>query len=539
MRYLWLLLPALAALACEGTVEPSGRASGNGGTAGVNGSGASNSGGAGLGTDPTDPRLEARVWRLTPAQYNAEVQRFFPGAPEVNLPVGGSEFGLTNIAAAARIDTGNASQYTEAANAIGSWVSTHGADAARCATFGTSECVDTLLDWFLPEAYRRPATADERAEIRAVYDDLVGPYGTDWAFTAVIRSVLLSPQFLYRTEIGPTGTGIVEIDDFEIASLLSFSLLDHGPDQALLDDAVAATLSDPAVREQHARRLMDSTSGIWQRFFWEWLKMSTLESQGVETELDANLVAALEDEYNAFVSNIVVTNRGTLADLLTSTTTWATPEVAAYYGVTHPGTGVAAFELNPSERGGLLTLGAWLVSHGKKGRDNVVRRGMGVFRDAMCQDIAPLNIDLVAAQRELVGADATIREIAEARGADPVCGACHSTSDPVGLAFENFAGDGRWQTTYPDGKPVEAQVTWNGMQYAGAAQISAALAKDEHFGQCLVQRFGHFLLGADFGAPVTVRASAAAFDAFKNSNGSLEELVVAIVRDPTFIERRK
>jgi hypothetical protein len=483
--------------------------------------------------------LEARAWRLTPAQYNTEVQRFFPGAPSVNLPVGGSEYGLSNIALAARIDTGNATQFTEAASTIGDWVTAQGATLARCTTFGTSECVDTLLDWLLPEAYRRPVTAEERAEIRGVYDDTVAAYGEEWAFTAVVRSVLLSPQFLYRTEIGPAGTGIVAIDDYEIASLLSFSLLDRGPDQELLADAAAARLNDPAVREQHARRLMGSSAAIWQRFFWEWLKMSTLQSQGIETGLDTTLITDLEEEYRAFVENIVVTGRGNLATLLTSTQTWGKPDVAEYYGATHPGGELSSFMLDPTQRGGLLTLGAWLVSHGKDGRDNVVRRGMGVFRDAMCQDIMPLDVDLVAAQRELVGADATIREIADARGADPICGACHSTSDPVGLAFESFGGDGRFQTMYPDGKPVEAQVTWNGVQYNTPGEISAALARDERFQQCLVRRFGHFLLGAEFGAPVTVRASRAAYDSFTASNGSFEELLVAVVRDPAFIERRK
>lgn len=549
MRCLLITLLALPALGCSGeTATPGSDANGNGASAGVPGAAGEGAGGGsvsgagtggGPGTDPADPRLEARVWRLTPAQYNAEVQRFFPGAPQLNLPVGGSEHGLTNIAVAARIDSGNATQFTEAANTIGSWVTAQGAPAARCASFGTSECVDTFLDWFLPEAYRRPPSADERAEIRAVYDDLVTPYGAEWAFSAVVRTVLLAPQFLYRTEIGPDGTGVVEIDDYEIASLLSFSLLDRGPDPDLLGDAVAGNLRDPTVREQHARRLMDSTGAIWQRFFWEWLEMSTLESQGIETGLDAALIADLEQEYRTFVENIVVTNRGTLSTLLTSTSTWGTPAVAEYYGVTHPGGEVAPFELNPEQRAGLLTLGAWLVSHGKLGRDNVVRRGMGVYRDAMCQDIQPLNIDLEAAERELVGADATIREIAEARSSAPTCGACHATSDPIGLAFESFAGDGRYQTTYADGRPVEAQVTLNGMQYDTAAEVSAALAQDERFEHCLVRRFGHFLLGADFGAPVTVRASAAAYDAFKGSNGSLEELLVAIVRDPTFIERRK
>lgn len=549
MRYLSIVLLALTAAGCGSGGETSegdgsggtggGALGANGGTgAGLGGSSASN-GGGGPGTDPADPRLEARVWRLTPTQYNAEIQRFFPGAPEVDLPVGGSEYGLSNIATAARIDTGNATAYTAAASSIASWVGTQGAAAARCTTYASSECADTLLDWLLPEAYRRPVTTEERAEIRAVYDDNLAAYGPEWSFSAMLRSLLLSPHFLYRTEIGPAGSGIVQLDDFEIASLLSFSLVDHGPDQLLLDDAVAARLVDPAVREAQARRLMDSSTAVWQRFFWEWLKMSTLQSQGNETGLDAGLVAELEQEYKDFVERIVVTNRGSLTDLLTSTHTWGSQAVADYYGVAHPGGEAAAFDLDPTQRGGLLTLGAWLVAHGKKGRDNVVRRGMGLFRDAMCIDIKPLNIDLQAAERELVGADATIKEIAAARAADATCGACHATSDPIGLAFESFGGDGRFQTTYADGKPVESQVEWNGVQYNSAAEISAAIVQDDRFQQCLVRRFGHFLMGADFGAPVVARAPAAALDAFKAAGGSFEELLVAIVRDPSFIERRK
>jgi hypothetical protein len=491
------------------------------------------------GTDPGDPRLDARVWRLSPEQYNGEVQRFFPGAPTVNLPEGASEYGLANIANTARIDLGNASQFTEAARTIGSWVAAQGAAAARCDTFGTDECVQSFLDWFPEQAFRRPPTPDERAALQAVYDDTVATYGEEWAFAAMVRAALLSPEFLYRYEIGGVGEGVVELTDYEIASLLSFAITNEGPDAELLADAKAGLLRDPAIREDNVRRLMDRSAPMWQRFFWQWLKMSTLESQGNETELDPQLVAALEAEYNEYVNQVVVQGRGSLEDLLSTSHTWATPEVAAYYGATHPGTGVAQVELDPAQRGGLLTLGAWLVAHGKKGRDNVVRRGMSVFRDGMCNDIVPLPIDLVAAQEELVGADATIKEIAAARSTNGTCGACHSTSDPVGLSFETFAGNGTWQTVYADGKPVEAEVTLDGTFYATAPELSAGLAKNEEFQSCLVRRFGHFTLGAEFGAPMQVRASKEAYDAFIESGGSFEELLVAIVRDRSFIERKK
>lgn len=237
------------------------------------------------GTDPGDPRLLARVWRLTPAQYDAEVQRLFPGAPTVNLPEGASEFGLTNISETARIDQGNASQFNDAARTIGTWAAAQGASAARCASFGTAECVEEVLAWLPESAYRRPPTAEELSELRGVYDDTVGTYGEEWAFSALVRAVLLAPQFLYRHEIGPDGEGVVALDDFEIASLMAFSLTDVGPDAELLAAAKAGTLQDPDVREAHARRLMDGSARVWQRFFWEWLKMSTLASQGNETGL--------------------------------------------------------------------------------------------------------------------------------------------------------------------------------------------------------------------------------------------------------------
>jgi hypothetical protein len=489
--------------------------------------------------DPADPRLPARVWRLTPEQYNAEVQRLFPGAPAVDLPSGSSELDFSNIAAGARIDLGNASQFNDAARLIGSWASAQGAAAARCDAFGTSQCADTFLGWFPEAAYRRPLTDKEKRDLRGLYDDLASAYGESWGLSALTRSVLLSPYFLYRTEIGGDGTGVVELEPYEIASLLSFSLTDAAPDSELLADAQAGKLRDPAVREQHARRLMSRTSAVWQRFFWEWLRMSTLESQGDETGLDPGLVAELEAEYRAFVSKIVVEARGTLKELLTASYTWASADVADYYGARHPGGGVARIELDPEQRGGLFTLGAWLVAHGKKGRDNVVRRGMAIYRDAMCIDIVPLNIDLEAATRELVGADATVKEIVEARSKDGTCGGCHRLADPVGLAFETYAGDGTWQTIYPDGKPVEAEVTVNGSSFDSAPALSGALAEDTLFQECLVRRFGHFLMGADFGAPAEVRASQEAYEAFVNSGGSFEELLVAVVRDPAFIERSK
>jgi hypothetical protein len=492
--------------------------------------------------DPSDPRLEVRAWRLSPAQYNTEIERMFgPGAPAADLPEGASEYGLTNIAETARVDLGNAGRFADSARAIGTWVASNGETVARCEGYGTPACVDTFLGWYPASAFRRPTTDAERAELRTLFDDLARDYDYDYAFSGLVRAVLLSPRFIYRWELGTGASGLVELDDYEIASLLSFSITDRAPDEALLADAAAGQLRDPAARERHARRLMVESTGVWQRFFWEWLELATLESQGNEVGLSPMLVQQIDEEYRRFVAEIVVEDRGTLRDLLTASHTWTRPELAAHYGASHPGGDVARIELDPEERGGLLTLGAWLVAHGKRGRDNVVRRGMGTFRDAMCNAVLPLDIDLEAALDELVGEDATVREIVEARGNDATCGACHRIADPVGLVFESYASDASWQTTYAtDGLPVETQIELDGVgSFDRAPEFSAALADDVTFQHCLVQRFAHYLMGVEVGSPDAVRWTGEAHADFVASDGSFEELLVSVVRDPAFIERRK
>ncbi len=523
---------ALALSSCNGLIgDPGSSGGGPGGPGGP----------TGPGTNPGDPRFEVRMWRLSPAQFDGEVARLFgDGAPEVDLPAGASEHGITNISATARIDLGNASLFVEGARTVATWAAANGATTSRCTDYGMPACIDTVLGWLPESAFRRPVTDEETTALRTLFEDLSRDYDYDFAYAGVVRAVLLSPHFLYRSELGDLSDGIVTMTDYEIANLLSFSITDRAPDDMLLADAAAGRLREADAREAHARRLMEDSGDVWQRFFWEWLAMSTLESQGNEVGLPSALVTEMQEEHRAFVTDVIVTQRGTLSDLLTSTRTFASPELAAYYGAAHSGSGVEAIDLDFSQRAGLLTRAAWLVSHGKRGRANVVRRGMGIYRDAMCNDIAPLMIDLQAALSEIVSPDAPVSEIVQARGNDPTCGSCHALADPIGLAFESYAGDGTWQTVYAsDGLPVETGIELEGVgPLPDAMALSAVLADDVNFQHCMVQRFVHFLMGIDVGSPDAVRWSSDALSAFVESGGSFEELLVAIVRDPSFVERR-
>lgn len=270
--------------------------------------------------------------------------------------------------------------------------------------------------------------------------------------------------------------------------------------------------------------------------------MFTLHSQGVEVGLPDPIVAAMEEEYRTFIREVIVTQRGSLSDVLSAPYTWAQPELATHYGASHPGSGLQRIELDPMQRGGLLTQGAWLVSHGKDGHDNVVRRGMGIFKDAMCNNNLrpPDGVDVQAELAKLVGPNATVREIVDTRGNAAACMGCHKQPDPMGMVFETFTSDGRWQASYADGTPVDSQVTVDHIgSFDNAHLLSKAFADDETFQLCFVRRFAHFIAGVDLGSPAMVAWSKQAHARLVETNGNLEEMLVALVRHPAFIERRK
>jgi hypothetical protein len=526
-----------ALVACTGTIES---ASGDGSGAHGNGGGGNNSGLTGdpskVGSDPADPRIAKRIWRLSPTELNQEVTRLFgTGAPQLAIPETAAEFGITNIADNAAIDQGNASLFVDGMREVAKWAVKGGTKTTRCPTYGDDACVDTLLGWLPHEAFRRPVSDAEVSELRTLFDKLHASYEYDYAFAGVIRAVLLSPEFLYRTELNTV------LSPYEIANLLAFAITDAAPDKELIDAAEKDDLTDPDVREAQARRLMGKSETVWQRFFWEWLHMLTLRSQGVEVGLSTAIVDQMEEEYRTFVREVVVTQRGTLKDVLSAPYTWAEPELAAHYGASHPGSGLQRIDLDPMQRGGILTQGAWLVSHGKDGHDNVVRRGMGIYKDAMCNNNLrpPDGVNVQAELAKLVGPNASAREIVDARGSAPACMGCHKRPDPMGMVFETFTSDGRFQKTYPDGTPVDSNVSVDMLgDFDNARLLAQAFADDEAFQDCFVRRFTHFVAGVDLGAPSTVAWSESTRKKLVETKGNLEEMLVALVRHPAFIERR-
>ncbi len=510
---------------------------GQDGSATADGGDGDGDGGGGPLGEPGE-RLDARVWRLSPTQFrNEAIALLGPDIPAGTLPGGATDHGISNIAENDVIDVGNVNVVDDVTRQFAAWAATRGAEVTGCGNYGTPECIDTFLADILPRAYRRPVTGDEIAGYRALFDANEAAHDYDYALGSLVRAVLLSPGFLYRTEFGePGASGTVVLTNHEIASAIAFALTDRAPDDTLLAAAEAGTLTDPDEREAQVRRLMAQSAPLWQRLFREWLGLDRLSSAADSSGISATLVGQMQEEYDAFVEQIVVAEKGSLRDLFTASYTWASPELADLYGVAHPGGGLARIELDSSVRAGLLTQAAWLTSHATQRDDYVVRRGMGIFRDAQCRDIVPPEgLDVEAENDMLAGPDATVREVVDARGAAPVCGGCHLVPDPIGLAFEMFDNSGAVRGAYTNGNPIDPAVEVPGIgQVAGAADLARALVDDEEFQECFVRRFAHVFVGHDLGNVEWTDETLAALVA---ADLSFEELAVAFVRHDAFIER--
>ena len=110
-------------------------------------------------------------------------------------------------------------------------------------------------------AFRRPLTTDEEATYQKVFALGESLYGAGFSNGAglVIRALLQSPKFLYRSELGPGGA---PLDGYEAASKLSFLLLGTTPSDSLLDQAAAGDLDSAAGLETAARALLEQPPAV-------------------------------------------------------------------------------------------------------------------------------------------------------------------------------------------------------------------------------------------------------------------------------------
>jgi hypothetical protein len=385
-----------------------------------------------------------------------------------------------------------------------------------------SQAARRILRDFLPRAFRRPVNETDVASYLALFHAAVkqGQPFEDAVFFAV-RSALVSPNFLFLTEPPNTSGEPRPLDQYSLASRLSYFLWGSMPDELLFDVAAAGKLHDAEVLQQLVRRMLrnDRSLGFTQRFVEQWLRTREL---GAEKSPDSNLFPtyAADEELRSdirfqpilFFRELLVEDLS-LLNLLESKHTIGTRNLAKHYEVKLPLR--ANMQKQPhwlelpegTHRGGLLGMSAVLAVSSHPYRTSPVLRGAWILDSILGTPPPPPPPDVPSLEEVHQGAvPKSVRERLGHHRANPACASCHDRIDPLGFALENFDAIGRWRNE-DGGKPVDSSAELaDGTKFRGPDQLKQILlARKDLFIRNLTTK----MLGYALGRGLTLQDSCA------------------------------
>jgi hypothetical protein len=311
----------------------------------------------------------------------------------------------------------------------------------------------------------------------------------------------------------------------------------------LFDAAERGELGDKKQIETQARRLLqDPKAARLLEYFDQWLDTDRLSAMdrdaSVYPGIAANLPELLQNETHAFVSYLLQSPNGSLSELLTAQYSFLNADLAKHYGMTGP-TGPAFERVEMPGRSGVLTQGM-LLSRDKPTRTSIVRRGLKVRLDLLCEKVPapPNNVQL---NLEGLGDGLTQRERLEKHRTDASCAACHTLMDPIGVVFEGFDAVGRARTVDEGGKAVDTSSTITATRdlngpVADAAELGQALANSQEVRDCYVLQSFRFFYGRDYTDADQCSMAKLMID-FRDDKQSLAELIVSLSQTDQFLYR--
>ncbi|WP_197455682.1 DUF1592 domain-containing protein [Stieleria neptunia] len=354
----------------------------------------------------------------------------------------------------------------------------------------------------------------------------------------IVQAMLQSPRFVYRIEYQHGDGSSRPVDDYELASRISYILWGAPPDEALLRAADKGELSDRNVVESHVQRMLNDprTMDRSQEFVSQWLNLGRLANLRPNAKTfpnwDAQLAADMQQETLAYFKEVVWTQNRPLSDLLNTQVTFATPALARHYGIKPTGKQTARYDLSkvPS-RGGLLTQASVLTIGGDEA--SMVSRGLFVLNDLLRGTInaPPPCVNTVPPPTKT---GLTQRGIAESRIADNKCGVCHTRFEPLAFGLEKFDGIGAYHETDEHGNKLrdDGEVLFPGtakpVAYQNSAELMDLLATSERVRQSLTWKVTQFALGRPLvaeDAPIVAKIHQAA----QQAGGTYADLITAIV----------
>lgn len=379
----------------------------------------------------------------------------------------------------------------------------------------------TALIAFAEKAWRRPLTATEADGLRKFEPRLM-----------LVR-ILTSPAFLYRSETPATRTG--PVNDWELASRLSYFLWSSQPDDELRAVAASGKLRDPAVMAAQARRMLkdDRVRRLATEFGCQYLHVRDVAALDEKSERHfpsfKPLREAMQEEVTRFYIDLFQSDRSVL-ELVNADYTFLNKPLADHYGIPFNGTDWQRVEgIKKYGRGGVLGFSATLAKHSGASRTSAILRGTWVS-EVLLGEKVPNPPKGVPTLPEEAPQGLSERQLIERHSSEPRCMACHKRIDPYGFALEGFDAIGRSRTA--DTKTVlfdEASVD-------GLSGLRDYMANQRRAD--FLRQFSRKLLGYALGRSAQLSDQPLIDKLAKTEDAHVGQMIEQIILSPQFREIR-
>ena len=314
--------------------------------------------------------------------------------------------------------------------------------------------VRSVINAFITRAFRRPATEEETAWAERYYSKIRPQVDSlESAMQEVFALVLVSPKFLYLPEHRSTKAtakaDVARLDEYELASRLSYFLWGTMPDQELMALAERRSLR-ANLAKQAERMIVDDRSWEFVKgFAGQWLALDGVDAVAVNPEyfpdFDNNLKADMKQESLHFFGEVLYKNLSCL-NFLSSDFVMANDRLAAFYGLEKPKSG--DFQRLPlpadSIRGGVLTQASFLLGNSTGAQGHPIYRARWLLDRLMADPPGDPPADVPDLDDESPQAKKlTLKQQLEVHRTRESCNRCHRNLDPWGIPLERFNAIGQ------------------------------------------------------------------------------------------------
>ena len=438
----------------------------------------------------------------------------------------------------------------------------------------------TVVRRFADQAFRRPIDEPALDRLCDIGMRIAGEPGKRYehGVAAALQLVLASPRFLYRMELPISSASrservdpsqAVRIDDFALASRLSYLLWGGPPDDELMRVAANGKLHEQILEQFDRMTAQDwrMERGI-ENFVGQWLRTRDVQESQVDvkhvlrirSDEEADRIftwkirdAMAKETYKLY--QYLLTDNRPAEELLNARYTFVNEPLAKFYGIDGvQGDELRKIDLAPeSHRRGVLSHGSVLLVTSNPTRTSPVKRGLFILDNLLGTPAPPAPPNVPPLEDSKSGAliNASLRQVLEFHRRDAACAACHQRMDPLGLAMENFNALGQWRESEkgrkafgnhseePD-QPIDPSgKLMTGESFSGVDELAGILANNrkEDFYRCLTEKIFTFALGRG----ITYRDSTAidlVVEQVKKENGSMRALYKSIITSVPFTHCR-